>query len=407
MIKALYTSITGMNATQNALSVTSNNIANAQTVGYKKQKAMFDDLLYNNSIGSKGDGNYAGTNPKSIGNGVKMSGTVTDYSDGTITLTGGKTQAAMEGNGFFVVGDSKGGNMEFTRKGTFGISSDYYITNTEGQYVFAYPANEATGEVDLSGIPGPLQIPMGTAIGGIRTSKGTIKGNIPTGEKQITQDLPVYDNAGNTWTMRVEFKQTSEHNYTYKVQMRNDSKKETEFKDVQGAGGNMTFDAVGNPNPKEQRANIPFDGGSINLDLSHLTNHPTDKTLSVTDVDGRAAATVKDCFIADGGYVMVKYSDGSMKSAGQLAVAMFPNEGGLMKTGNGNYTATNTTGILALGASGQNGAGKIRGGAQEGANVDLSVEFVDLMLYQRGFQGNAKVIKVSDEVLNEVVNLIR
>ncbi|PGA89031.1 flagellar hook protein FlgE [Bacillus toyonensis] len=407
MIKALYTSITGMNATQNALSVTSNNIANAQTVGYKKQKAMFDDLLYNNSIGAKGDGKYAGTNPKSIGNGVKMSGTVTDYSDGTITLTGGKTQAAMEGNGFFVVGDSKGGNMEFTRKGTFEISSDYYIANTECQCVFAYPANEATGEVDLSGIPGPLQIPMGTAIGGIRTSKGTIKGNIPTGEKQITQDLPVYDNAGNTWTMRVEFKQTSEHNYTYKVQMRNDSKKETEFKDVQGAGGNMTFDAVGNPNPKEQRANIPFDGGSINLDLSHLTNHPTDKTLSVTDVDGRAAATVKDCFIANGRYVMVKYSDGSMKSAGQLAVAMFPNEGGLMKTGNGNYTATNTTGILALGASGQNGAGKVRGGAQEGANVDLSVEFVDLMLYQRGFQGNAKVIKVSDEVLNEVVNLIR
>ncbi|MCW9130226.1 flagellar hook protein FlgE [Bacillus paramycoides] len=407
MIKALYTSITGMNATQNALSVTSNNIANAQTVGYKKQKAMFDDLLYNNSIGAKGDGTYAGTNPKSIGNGVKMSGTVTDYSDGTITLTGGKTQAAMEGNGFFVVGDSKGGNMEFTRKGTFGISSNYYITNTEGQYVFAYPANEATGEVDLSGIPGPLQIPMGTAIGGIRTSKGTIKGNIPTDAKQITQDLPVYDNAGNTWTMRVEFKQDSEHNYTYKVQMRNDSKKETEFKDVPGAGGNMTFDAVGNPNPKEQAANIPFDGGSIKLDLSHLTNHPTDKTLSVTDVDGRAAATVKDCFIADGGYVMVKYSDGSMKSAGQLAVAMFPNEGGLMKTGNGNYTATNTTGILALGASGQNGAGKVRGGAQEGANVDLSVEFVDLMLYQRGFQGNAKVIKVSDEVLNEVVNLIR
>ncbi|MGE7882627.1 flagellar hook protein FlgE [Bacillus sp. NPDC094077] len=407
MIKALYTSITGMNATQNALSVTSNNIANAQTVGYKKQKAMFDDLLYNNSIGAKGDGKYAGTNPKSIGNGVKMSGTVTDYSDGQITLTGGKTQAAMEGNGFFVVGDSKGGNMEFTRKGTFAISSDYYITNTEGQYVFAYPANEATGEVDLSGIPGPLQIPMGTAIGGIRTSEGTIKGNIPTDAKQITQDLPVYDNAGNTWTMRVEFTQDSEHNYTYKVQMRNDSKKDTKFEDVKGATGKMTFDAVGNPNQEKPGASIPFDGGTINLDFSKLTNHPTDKTLSVTGVDGRAAATVKDCFIADGGYVMVKYSDGSMKSAGQLAVAMFPNEGGLMKTGNGNYTATNTTGILALGASGQNGAGKVRGGAQEAANVDLSVEFVDLMLYQRGFQGNAKVIKVSDEVLNEVVNLIR
>ncbi|EJQ52371.1 Flagellar hook protein FlgE [Bacillus mycoides] len=407
MIKALYTSITGMNATQNALSVTSNNIANAQTVGYKKQKAMFDDLLYNNSIGAKGDGKYAGTNPKSIGNGVKMSGTVTDYSDGTITLTGGKTQAAMEGNGFFVVGDSKGGNTEFTRKGTFGISSDYYITNTEGQYVFAYPANAATGEVDLSGIPGPLQIPMGSAIGGIRTSKGVVGGNIPADAKQITQELPVYDDAGNTWTMRVEFTQTSEHNYKYTVHMRNDSKKETEFKEVQGAGGDMTFDAVGNPNQQNPGASISFNGGTVNLDFSKLTNHPTEKTLAVTNVDGRAAATVKDCFIADGGYVMVKYSDGSMKAAGQLAVAMFPNEGGLMKNGNGNYTATNTTGILAMGVSGQNGAGKVRGGAQEGANVDLSVEFVDLMLYQRGFQGNAKVIKISDEVLNEVVNLIR
>ncbi|PGA14644.1 flagellar hook protein FlgE [Bacillus mycoides] len=407
MIKALYTSITGMNATQNALSVTSNNIANAQTVGYKKQKAMFDDLLYNNSIGSKGDDKYAGTNPKSIGNGVKMSGTVTDYSDGTITLTGGKTQAAMEGNGFFVVGDSKGGNTEFTRKGTFGISSDYYITNTEGQYAFAYPANAATGEVDLSGIPGPLQIPMGSAIGGIRTSKGVVGGNIPADAKQITQELPAYDDAGNTWTMRVEFTQTSEHNYKYTVHMRNDSKKETEFKEVQGAGGDVTFDAVGKPNQQNPGASIPFNGGTVNLDFSKLTNHPTEKTLAVTDVDGRAAATVKDCFIADGGYVMVKYSDGSMKAAGQLAVAMFPNEGGLMKNGNGNYTATNTTGILAMGVSGQNGAGKVRGSAQEGANVDLSVEFVDLMLYQRGFQGNAKVIKISDEVLNEVMNLIR
>ena len=137
---------------------------------------MFDDLLYNNSIGAKGDGKYAGTNPKSIGNGVKMSGTVTDYSDGTITLTGGKTQAAMEGNGFFVVGDSKGGNMEFTRKGTFGISSDYYITNTEGQYVFAYPANEATGEVDLSGIPGPLQIQWEQQLVVFEHRKGQLKG---------------------------------------------------------------------------------------------------------------------------------------------------------------------------------------------------------------------------------------
>ena len=104
MIKALYTSITGMSATQNALSVTSNNIANAQTAGYKKQKAIFDDLLYNNTVGSRGDGSYAGTNPKSVGNGLKFSGTATDFSDGSITLTGEKMETAIEGNGLFIVG---------------------------------------------------------------------------------------------------------------------------------------------------------------------------------------------------------------------------------------------------------------------------------------------------------------
>ena len=113
-----------------------------------------------------------------------MSGTVTDYSDGTITLTGGKTQAAMEGNGFFVVGDSKGGNMEFTRKGTFGISSDYYITNTEGQYVFAYPANEATGEVDLSEFRAVANS-NGNSNWWYSNIERTIKGNIPTGENKL------------------------------------------------------------------------------------------------------------------------------------------------------------------------------------------------------------------------------
>lgn len=428
MIKALYTSITGMNATQNALSVTSNNIANAQTVGYKKQKAVFDDLLYNNTIGSKGDGKYAGTNPKSIGNGVKLSGTYTDYSDGSITLTGGKTQTAIEGNGFFVLGDAQGGNVQYTRKGTFGISDNYYITNSEGQYVLAYPTKPGTEEIDFSGSPQPIRIPMGTAIGGISSDKATMGGNIPRNQQQITEDFPVNDAEGNALTMRVEMTQDTDAqgklidgSYTYKVSVRNDSKQEQNFTNLV-SNKKLTFNNLGeltaldgvavqrDPNTnkiiKGGTVNIPF-GAGLSLDLSGLTNYPTDKTLATTNITGRPATTVKDCMISDGGYVMVKYADGSMKAAGQLAVAMFPNEGGLMKTGNGNYEFTTSAGNPSLGVSGQNGSGKVRGGAQEGSNVDLSVEFVDLMLYQRGFQGNAKVIKVADDVLNEIVNLIR
>ena len=398
MIKALYTSITGMNATQNALSVTSNNIANAQTVGYKKQKAVFDDLLYSNTIGSKD------TNPKSIGNGVKLSGTYTDYSGGSITLTGGKTQAAIEGNGFFMVGDKQGGNTQYTRKGTFGISSDYYITNSEGQYVLTYPTKAGTEEIDYSAAPRPIQIPMGTAVGGIRTDKATIQGNIPRDQQQITQDFPAYDKEGNTWTMRVDITKVADGQYTYSVSARNDSKPGSNFNVI---SSNNALNFTAGELTQGGTATIPFDGDNLTLNLSGLTNFPTDKTLAPKDITGRPATTVKDCMISDGGYVMVRYADGSTRAGGQLAVAMFPNEGGLMKTGNGNYVSTASAGVPVFGGSNQNGAGTVRGGATEGSNVDLSTEFVDLMLYQRGFQGNAKVIKVADDVLNEVVNLIR
>ncbi len=135
MYKALYTSMTVMNASQNALSVTSNNIANAQTVGYKKQKAIVDELLYNNTVGSRGDGAYAGTNPMSIGNGVKFSGTSTDFSDGSITLTPDKMETAIEGNGLFLVGDRNAGNVEYTIKRSFAVSKDRNVIHRCGQYV--------------------------------------------------------------------------------------------------------------------------------------------------------------------------------------------------------------------------------------------------------------------------------
>ncbi|MCU5375717.1 flagellar hook protein FlgE [Bacillus cereus] len=441
MIKALYTSITGMNATQNALSVTSNNIANAQTTGYKKQKAIFDDLLYNNTVGSRGDGSYAGTNPKSIGNGVKFSGTATDYSDGSISLTGDKMETAIEGTGFFMVGDRNGGNVEYTRKGTFGVSMDNFVTTTGGQYVLGYGVKPGTQDIDFSSQPNPIKIPVGTAVGGIQTDKASISGNLSRNQLTASKDFTVYDDEGNSLTLRMDIKQKTKTEmvggkpvetpiageYTYTLSLRNNSKNEKEFSPITGPGGTpltkeLKFDKVGklekldvdvqrDPQTEEiingGTVKIPFGAGELDLNLSGLTNYPTGKTIAATEVTGRPAAIANDYSISDGGFIMMRYSDGSMKVVGQLAVSTFPNAGGLMKSGNGNYIATPSAGIPGVGVAGENGAGNVRGGAKESSNVDLSVEFVDLMLYQRGFQGNAKVIKVSDEVLNEVVNLIR
>lgn len=408
MIKSLYTSITGMNAMQNALSVTSNNIANAQTIGYKKQKAMFDDLLYNNSVGAKGNGTYAGTNPRSIGNGVKLSGVSTDYSGGSISMTGGKGQVALEGNGFFVVGDSAGGKLEYTRKGSFTNSDDYHIVNAEGKYVLGYPVDPETGITNVSAGLQPIKIPIGTAIPGSASDKGSLVGNLPKNEDAVTEEFPVYNKAGDKLTMRVEIKKgANEGEYTYSISTRNDTKNDKDFKTIPLTQPNeLKFNESGQL-VSGGIVDFSFEGGTFQLDLGKMTNLPTKNTLEPQNVSGFPAAVVENYVISDNGYVMATYSDGSTRALSQLAVATFPNQDGLMKVGNGNYAQTASSGLPKTGVAEQNGAGKIISGAQEGSNVDLSVEFVDLMLYQRGFQGNTKVIKVADEILNDIVNLIR
>ncbi|WP_369900237.1 flagellar hook protein FlgE [Bacillus manliponensis] len=415
MLKALYTSITGMNANQNALSVTSNNIANAQTSGYKRQKAVFDDLLYNNSIGAKGNENYAGTNPTSIGNGVKLSGTTTDFNGGSITLTGGKMEAALEDKGFFMVGDKNGGNVEYTRKGGFGVSDNYDVVNGQGQYVLGYPVNPATGEIDLSGQPGPINIPVGQAVRGEESTTATIKGNI-TPANGATQELEVFDSKGQPVKIKVTFIQKTESvvvdgktvekalegQYTYKIEQM-DEKGVVAGGIKSGGEGNITFtNGVVNDGDKKKTFTFGDPEVPIELQFEKLTNHPTETKLTANDIDGSGSALLNDYSISDGGYVIGKYTDGSSRPIGQLAVATFANESGLMKMGNGNYTITPAAGDPSVGVS-----NKVKGQATEGSNVDLSVEFVDLMLYQRGFQGNTKVIKVADEILNDVVNLIR
>ncbi|MNG08523.1 Flagellar hook protein FlgE [compost metagenome] len=142
-------------------------------------------------------------------------------------------------------------------------------------------------------------------------------------------------------------------------------------------------------------------------DLATDTPQPIKIEMGASKPDGEDGVVSTDYAITDNGYITVRYSDGSFASIGQLALATFPNEKGLMKTGNGNYTVAPASGEPAYNVSGAAGFGTVRGGTTEASNVDLSAEFVDLMLYQKGFQGNSKAVKVSDDVLNDIINLIR
>ncbi len=508
MIRSLSTGVTGLKAFQEALSITSNNITNSQTVGHKGQKASFEDLVYSQTKpGSKSTDSYAGVNPMDIGSGVTMSGVKTNLAQGAITNTGGKTDVAIEGNGYFMVGDANGNNILYTRKGSF--TADKYLTTEGGQYVLGWGVNSLTGELDTTTVPSRIEIPMDQVIPGEATTKATVKGNIDydtaVGESVRTQ-FPAYDAMGKRTDITVELvsngkNASGENEYSY-VAMPSDIKKTDVIQNAMlnvkdnignlnageykinaqqnsvdsskmdititgpgglnlsqtidnidqtftmkngtkdfitldlkkitgttptselntsifiGEAGKMTFDATG------KMSSVTNDGGdavptvvydspatgqsvNIELNLNGLTLYATDSALRTEDVNGKAAAMIKDFSVTDDGILVGQYSDGSIKELGQIALAVFDNPQGLTRAGASNYSQTPASGEPEIARSGDVGAGRIRANSLESSNVDLSQEFVDLMVYQKAFQANTKIIQVSDEVIDGIVNLIR
>lgn len=509
MIRSIYTGMTGMKTFQDALSITSNNIANSQTIGHKSQKAIFEDLFYENKTGRKANEKFAGTNPLSVGNGVQLGAVKTNMTQGSVNYTGGKTDIAIEGDGYFIVGTENGESWEYTRKGTFRLSEDQKLTTTDGQYVMGWNIDPLTGKVDTTKRPTPIIVPLQAAIQGEKSTEAKISGNIDFDMMQGSSSkmqFPVYDSVGKRISVEMEFVKTANGEFEY-VAIPNESFVESnnikgiyfntrnaydeiikgvytvtveedpanpgtgalitvtdedgysvvdkqavdnvdqaislkgadgeEFMTVEfnaiatgappttstitvGEIGTMKFDVKGNLEsivPKDGTASTPstidFTSNSngtpvsVELDLKSITSYATDTSLVVESTNGNAAASVRDFSISDDGNIQVLTSDGGVTNVAKVALASFPNNEGLMRTGKGNYVESTSSGMARIHESGMGNVGVIRASSLENSNVDLSSEFVDLMIYQKSFQANTKIIQISDEVVSGVINLIR
>lgn len=511
MIRSMYSGISGMKAFQEALGVTSNNIANAQTTGFKGNKAVFEDLFYQTSPARRGSEDFAGTNPQSMGSGVKISSIRTDTNQGALNRTGGKTDVGIEGEGYFVLGNSEGNENVYTRKGTFQLSEDSRLVNDSGQFVLGWNVNQETGEINTFGKPVPIYIELDAAVQGEATSAASLTGNLNNEMKvgdSTRLQFPSYDVAGNRTNIEVEFIKTGPNAFKYaaipnesfvasesvksvfidtanvvtspdfekgqyiietispavpggqatiNVYKPSDTLRSSpvitqnvdnieqsvtlkdalgnswmtiDYQGMTGAGpdeasfsvgdlGDVTFGVngriesivpttVGQTTP--EIGFVSAETGQTNtfgLNMNALTSFNTDTAVAVSDVDGNAAASVRDYSVSDDGVILAQYSDGSLREIGKMAMANFANPQGLEKIGSSNLAVSATSGLPTISASGEAGMGRIRAQALENSNVDLSSEFVDLMMFQKAFQANTKIIQVSDEVVSGVINLIR
>ena len=398
MLRSLYAGISGLRAEQTMLDVTSNNIANVNTVGFKSSNVHFEDTLSQTLQAAGLAQSYkAGTNPSQIGLGVRVADIATSLTQGSQQTTGNNLDTMISGDGYFT---SKIGSQNlYTRNGSFHFDAQGRLSTAEGGLVQGWTA--VNGTVNTGVTPSTIMLSQTAVTKATMTQKATVTGNIPSdnvGATPFSRDITVYKADGTAKTLNIRFAPTgTAGQWGY-----------TASDDGTGtvtATGTLTSDANGKLTAAATSTPATIDG--ITLDFSGMTGYASLNTTTIASQDGNKAGTLLSYSMGSDGTLTGTFSNGDTVPLARLAVSTFTNPAGLMKAGDTSYTESINSGNAKLGVAGADGYGSIVAGALEASNVDLSQEFTNLIVAQRGFQANARIITTSDEVLQELTQLKR
>ncbi|NPV92045.1 MAG: flagellar hook protein FlgE [Firmicutes bacterium] len=410
MMRSLYAGVTGLRNHQTRLDVIGSNIANVNTVGYKKSRVTFRDALYQNLRGaSSPQGNRGGTNPQQIGLGMNLS-TVDVIHDGSSSQSTGKTtDLCIQQGGYFIVND--GGRNFFTRAGNFDFDqTGNFVNLANGYQVMGYLAN-ANGVINYDNLV-PLSKANYSTVPPRATTSAVINGNFdaeipitaPGNTKTVTKS--VFDSLGYEHTLNVTYTHTAVNAWTVSYALDGTAG---------AATANITFDPDGTlaaASPTTLAVSSAITTGAttplaLTVDFADITQYESETTAAIASQDGYEPGDMRSFTIDVTGTIMGSYSNGISQNIGQVATATFQNPAGLLQVGENMFQFSNNSGDPQIGAPGTGSRGTIIPGSLEMSNVDLSSEFTDMIVTQRGFQANSRIITTSDEMLQELVNLKR
>jgi len=400
MLRSLYSGISGLRSHQTMLDVTGNNIANVNTTGFKASSVQFQDTLSQMTQGAGGPQAQAGgTNPAQVGLGVQVAGISTNFTQGSSQATGKATDMMISGDGFFVT--SKGGEQLYTRAGAFELDSTGRLVSPDGAILQGWMA--VNGQIPVGGPIGPIDLSPEAISEAKPTTSAELSGNLPADAKDgdaLVRDVEIYTADGTKSTMSLTF--------TREIDTVAGTNSWVVTNSVGGASV-ATLDVAANGTLSLNGAQSPVStpAGNVAVNLSTLTGYAGMTTVGFESQNGRAAGALESFTMANDGTLMGSFSNGQQAVVGRIALANFTNPGGLEKAGSSSYRVTANSGQVELGTAGTGGLGTLAGGSLEMSNVDLSQEFTNLIVAQRGFQANARIITTSDEVLQELTNLKR
>jgi len=407
MLRSLYSGISGLHAHQQMMDVTGNNIANVNTVGFKTQQVQFKDTL-SQMVGAAGSpqNGQAGTNPAQVGLVVRVAGISQNFTQGSAQTTGKSGDMMISGDGFFMT--RSGGEVLYTRAGSFAVDANGTLTSSTGEPVQGWTG--VNGIVNASGKPGDIRIPLGDTIPPKATGAVNLKGNLST---DVTPDPNNPTNTGVAYNTIIPVKVFDAKGESHTVTAKFQRTAVADQWDVTMVDDQTPPVAVGVPtkinfvNGKPVLPTLTL--GSYTVDVSDVTSYSGISDARVFQTDGQTAGSLTSLAftVSDTGEIVGVYNNGLKQVLGQVSMATFANPEGLEKVGNSMYRNTVNSGYAQIGTPGSAGMGSVMSGALEMSNVDLAQEFTNLVIAQRGFQANSKIITTSDELLQELVSMKR
>ena len=425
IIRSMTTGASGMRAESEALSVVSDNIANVNTIGYKRSRAVFEDVLGRSVMGSN-------ALPTS-GGGSRVSQIEQLWTQGSLVTTGVPTDLAISGDGLFVVhGQVDGVDSNFyTRAGQFHVDQDGFVVNPDNLRLEGYQADAngvvgtTLGDLQVDGMTVPAA-PTGTVTIGANVDANATpvvwNPALPTGNATAT--TTIYDSLGQAHDATIYFVKTAAGAWDWHAMVDGgDITGGTAGVPFEGATGTLAFNTDGSLQTDTTTSSswsfvgataaqpVAFDFGTSITEggtgFGGTTQLAGASTVNVSRQDGFGGGTVAGIRIEADGTVTGVFANGQDRALGRVAVASFASNDGLARAGHNLWAATQASGEALVGEAGAGGRGGIVSGSLETSNVDLGSEFVDLIAFQRGFSANSKIITTADEMYQELVNLKR
>jgi len=409
--------LSGLSANAEALSVIGNNLANLNTVGFKASAVTFEDLVYQ-SVGGSGE------NPTQVGLGVGIAQVNPVFSQGTIESSRVATNVAIQGNGFFMLDGSSG--PSYTRAGNFTFDRDGTLVSPDGQTVLGYTTvDPVTHQIISSGSPTSITVPPGLLRTPIATNQFSMISNLDAAAitgATFTSSIQVYDSLGASHVATMTYTRTGPGAWSYDLTAPgSEVTGGTAGTPFSLATGSLSFDATGvltdvnGAGPADVSITTPtWANGAQASALSWqildaggapvLTGFSSPSATSTITQNGSGASTVASIVVNPDGTI-VGQGNGQTTVIAQLALATFNNPAGLLKLGGNRYGDYTAAGTRTVGVPGSGGRGTLIGSALEQSNVDMAKEFTQMIVAQRGYQANSKVITVSDQLLVDTLNL--